>query len=152
MCHPVACPFLLGLVRLRCCFLCLHFYDVSPVVFFCRCWLVCLSYAKTSNAHPAMIAGSMRAEVHAVVQFLAVAPLIFDQFVIARCCLQPRPAIIVCRWVRDLRLNLADWLQPFIWFVHFADDTQALHMCGMNFMAACSQFVSAPASTVGASP
>ena len=51
----------------------------------------------------------MRAEVHAVVQFLAVAPLIFDQFVIARRCLQPRPAIIVCRWVWDLRLNLADW-------------------------------------------
>jgi len=99
-----------------------------------------------------MIASSTRAEVHAVVQFLAVAPLIFDQFVIARRCLQSRTAIIVCRWVRDLRLNLADWPHAFIWFVHFADGTQAGHMCGMNFMAACSQVVSAPASTVGASP
>jgi hypothetical protein len=86
--------------------------------FSCRCWLACLSYAKTSNAHPATIASSMRAEVHAVVQFLAVAPLIFDQFVIACRCLQRRPAIIVCRWVRDLRLNLVDWQHPFIWFVH----------------------------------
>jgi hypothetical protein len=114
----VGCPFLLGLVRLRCRFLCLHFYDVSLVVFSCCCWLVCLSDAKTSKAHPAMIASSMRAEVHAVVRFLAVAPLILDQFVIARRCLQRRPAIIVCRWVRDLRLNLADWSHRFIWFVH----------------------------------
>jgi hypothetical protein len=52
------------------------------------------------------------------VQFVAVAPLIFDQFVIARRCLQRRPAILVCRWVWDLRLNLLDWLHPFIWFVH----------------------------------
>jgi hypothetical protein len=94
----------------------------------------------------------MRAEVHTVVRFLAVAPLIFDQFVIARRCLQRRPAILVCRRVRDSRLDLADWPHPFIWFVHFAGDTQALHMCGMNFMDACCQVVSALASTVGVSP
>ena len=51
-------------------------------------------------------------------RFLAVAPLIFDQFVIARRSLQRRPAIIVCRWVRDLRLNLGDWPYPLTWFVH----------------------------------
>ena len=98
------------------------------VVFCCCCWLACLSDTKTSNAHPATIAGSLRAEVHAVMQFLAVAPLIFDQFVIARRCLQRRPAIIVCRRVWDLRFNLADWSHPSVWFVHFAGDTQAVHV------------------------
>ena len=74
------------------------------------------SFAAVS--HNALIRVYDDAEVHAVVQFLAVTLLMFDQFVIARRCLQRQPDIIVCRWIRDLRLNLAGWPHPFIWFVH----------------------------------
>ena len=139
----IGCPFLMALVRLRCRSLCLHCCDVN--FGFLLLLLVSLpSDAKTLNAHPATIAGSLRAEIHAVMQFLAVAPLIFDQFVIARRCLQRRLAIIVCRRVCVLWLNLADWSHPSIWFVHFTGDTQAVHVCGMNFMGACCQLCLRP--------
>ena len=74
-------------------------------------------------------------------RFLAIAPLIFDQFVIARRSLQRRPAIIVCRWVRDLRLNLGDWPYPLTWFVHCGISQISANVVGDEFHGRIDVFI-----------